>query len=588
MSSTLKRPGNQTNKTNKRSVATSLAMVLLVAAGAGVVARYHSGQGKIRSTQVNMPTDGSMHIDGGNHPQGPFEMRLGAAMSTPTGFWPTVFLTVHYPDNAPSSGSLAKLHAELRATSGSMRPGPELREGTEKVISRYLTATVRPLGMDGTPTGPASHFIFNSFFGPDAPLAGVIPTSYSAQTRHLAFDIVENAHPANKGHWVVSGLMPSVQYIRRLTPTNASAQLGPIRLEGQAFELPDTHSAELQRQRRKYLDEVHMESGLPAIECILRATAKNTPAEQWHVVVDRIVPQYFVPTPRMRENTMDPVSILGFARMYPLVSENTAAGLPTCSFYCYPGYPGQQQLIEVGGRVVRQRTSYGMLVFHDLDLIYNPITRVYDGIWRTAQKQSMAGIVIYAMNLISKKTGKPAPDVDRDTAMIRFAYRYPAELDDAAAVQPENLPSAELVDPLNPVPPPTSMLRFRAPVYSEQTDMQGGRFDNWFSVYIPGREPAPSLANHYYFSPGVRQLIRQRCRGALLRISVPKKYLTTHSPIHLKDVQIQIVTRSPSERYPFTLTMPVIQGGESDWASILKTNSTTIVDNRTNPSTEGG
>jgi len=80
MSSTLKRPGNQTNK---RSVTTSMAMVLLVAAGAGVVARYHSGQGRIQSTQVTFPSDGSMRILGGKQVQGPFEMRLGAAMSTP-------------------------------------------------------------------------------------------------------------------------------------------------------------------------------------------------------------------------------------------------------------------------------------------------------------------------------------------------------------------------------------------------------------------------------------------------------------------------------------------------------------------------
>ena len=68
-----------------------------------------------------------------------------------------------------------------------------------------------------------------------------------------------------------------------------------------------------------------------------------------------------------------------------------------------------------------------------------------------------------------------------------------------------------------------------------------------------------------------------------MRITVPKKYLATHQPIHLNAVEIRIISRSPTERYPFSLTMPVIQGGESDWAGILKTGSTTVVDNRASP-----
>src|SRR3569833_4761083 len=118
MSSTLKRP--PVNHPNKRPLGTYFALVLLVAAGAGVVVRYQSkSQQPRRGSQVVFPIDssGSIRIAAGERQQGPFEINIGSAMSTPTGFWPTQFLRIRSPESDHSPNSLAHLHRDLRAAS---------------------------------------------------------------------------------------------------------------------------------------------------------------------------------------------------------------------------------------------------------------------------------------------------------------------------------------------------------------------------------------------------------------------------------------------------------------------------------------
>ena len=569
MSSTLKRP--PVNHPNKRPLGTYFALVLLVAAGAGVVVRYQSkSQQPRRGSQVVFPIDssGSIHIAAGQRQQGPFEINIGSAMSTPTGFWPTLFLRIRYPESDHSPNSLAHLHRDLRAASA--QDGPDLRVRTANVIDNYLSATVQPLDINGAPCGLPAHLSFNSFFGPDSPLAGALPTSYSAQTRHVALDVVENAHPGNHARWVISGLFQSVRYIQSNERAKTTAQWGPVRLEGEAYELPDTHASDAERARLHDPDGVHLVSGVPALECVLRTKVDSGPIDDWRLVVDRMLPQYIVPTPRMREDIHDPISLMGYSHIYPITEQTKGGDVPACALYCCAGYPGQQQLILIGGRMVRQETTRKTLTFHNLDLVYNPTLHVYEGTWETPQKAGTSDILIYALNGVARSTIQTTAPTDYDTAVIRFAYRFPSDMGDRSAMMPENFPGALLVDPFNATPPPTSMLRFPPPVITEDTDMMGIRFDNWFGVYLPGAPPAGAVdPTRRDFAAGIRDLIRKHSRGALLRLQLPPKLAAAHKTIHLNDVKVQVLERKVIERHPFTFTLPVSQRGEDVWNKLL-------------------
>lgn len=553
--------GTQKRGAKRPPKTTYFALVLLAAAGAGVIARYHSGQSSKAATPFVPGDTGGLRISAGETEQGPFGLRIGSALTTSTGYWPGAFLTIQYPEDPRDTGWPNRLHQKLRQVLDSPSGRESARRVAYGVISRYITVNIEPLGPDMKPCGNPCRLAMNAFFGPDAELAGVLPSTYSNLTKSMSVDVVSNDAPAVHGHWVISGFQPSAQFIENDTNRPRSLTSGPVHVDGQALELPEI-SPSLEASGRFAPEDDHVVSGLPGVECSVHARVRDVGS--WRLVVDRILPQYIVPSPRIVGVTGSFNSIEAYPRTYPI-----GPGGASHAFYCFPVYPGQQKFVSVGGRVVRLTSTTKTLTFHDLDLVYDPGRDTYIAQWSSATQETVDGISFCPLNELPDRLGGFATDdLPPNTALVRLGYHYPVIDFEGSPLLPENIPEASLDDPLIPGAGTTESIS--PPFYLPERERGATLFRDWFNVYVPGQEPpAPLTGRRRDYAPGVHDLVHAHYRGVAFTLAIPPALAAEHKTIHLDKVDMKLTMTSDADRYPFVLTLPIVNGTDADWARLL-------------------
>jgi hypothetical protein len=497
-------------------------------------------------------------------------------MATPIGYWPGLFLTIHYPDRDKSS-PLVVMHHELL---DSFRSGAfKQHAGADSIVSHFITTTIQPYAVNLTPCGDRTPISLRPAFGPDAPLAGVLPTTYSASTSQLVVDVVDNSNPANHGRWVIGEIPPSTELIPDKARTVSSVQLGGVHLQGQALELPDMQPSPIAGLPGTfqgsaftpiaYASDFHYETGLPAIECLLRATSQSAKPDEWRMIVDRLLPESIVQTPRMRELSTAP-TITDVARTYNLQVGRNSAIDNSFLLYCCPVYRHQQKLILVGGRVVRQKPHDKVVTIHDVDLVYNQVSHTYEAQWKRNEAQSVSGVMLFPVNVCADTRRQPVRGDEENTAEFRVAYRYAIDSSSGHSARPENLPEAALVDPFNREPDGNPTLIRIPPPFFNSVPHEGEPFGDWYDVYLPGYSPSNAVQRIRQYAPGVHDLVHNHCGGVLFRVRLPRAIALHHRTVHLDEVKFVVSTRSVMETHPFTLILPVRAGTNRNWNSQMR------------------